>query len=92
MGLPNPSRKTKFSGANADREIFIFSVELTTWRIGNLTRLVHALATCVTLHTCFSLGTPPRAATISFAPHAGGLEEGGCRDTLQPTLHRKPSL
>ena len=23
-GLPNPSRETKFSGANADREIFTF--------------------------------------------------------------------
>ena len=31
---------TKFSGANADREIFIFPVELTTSRIGNLTRLI----------------------------------------------------
>ena len=29
MGLPNPSRETKFSGANADREIFIFPVQLT---------------------------------------------------------------
>ena len=28
--LPNPSRETKFSGANADREIFIFPVQLTT--------------------------------------------------------------
>ena len=25
MGLPNPSSETKFSGANADKEIFIFS-------------------------------------------------------------------
>ena len=38
-GLPNPSREAKFSGANADREIFIFPVQLTTCRIGNLTRL-----------------------------------------------------
>ena len=36
MGLPNPSRETKLSGANTDREIFIFHVELTTSRIGNL--------------------------------------------------------
>ena len=43
-GLPNPSRETKFSGANADRKIFIFSVQLTTCRIGNLTRLIHNLA------------------------------------------------
>ena len=33
----NPSRETKFSGANGDREIFIFPVQLTTSRIGNLT-------------------------------------------------------
>ena len=31
-----PSRETKFSGANADREIFIFPVQLTMSRIGNL--------------------------------------------------------
>ena len=34
--MPNPSRETKFSGANADREIFIFPVQLTTSRIGNV--------------------------------------------------------
>ena len=42
--LPNPSRETKFSGANADREIFVFPVELTTSRIGKLTRLIYTLA------------------------------------------------
>ena len=46
MGLPNPSCETKFSGANGDREIFIFPVQLTTSRIGNLTRLIHTLAIC----------------------------------------------
>ena len=46
MGLPNPSRETKFSGANADREIFLFPVQLTTSRIGNRTRLIHTLAVC----------------------------------------------
>ena len=30
--------KTEFSGANVDRKIFIFPVQLTTSRIGNLTR------------------------------------------------------
>ena len=40
MGPPNPSRETKFSGANGDREIFIFPVQLATSRIGNLTRLI----------------------------------------------------
>ena len=28
-GRPNPSRETRFSGANGDRERFIFSVQLT---------------------------------------------------------------
>ena len=36
-GLPNPSRETKFSGANGDREIFIFPVQLTTCRTGKAT-------------------------------------------------------
>ena len=48
--MPNPSRETKFSGANADREISIFPVQLTTCRIGNLTRLIYTLALCVTIH------------------------------------------
>ena len=43
-------RETKFSGANAEREIFVFPVQLTTSRIGNLTRLIHTLAICVTIH------------------------------------------
>ena len=43
-GLPNPSRETKFSGANADREKIIFPVQLTTSRIGNLPRLIHTFA------------------------------------------------
>ena len=42
---------TKFSGTNADREIFIFAVQLTTCRTGNLTRLIHTLAICVTIRT-----------------------------------------
>ena len=38
--LPNSSCETKFSGSNGDREIFIFTVQLTTSRIGNIiTRL-----------------------------------------------------
>ena len=41
---PNPSRETKVSGANRDREIFIFPVQLTMSRIGDLTRLIHTLA------------------------------------------------
>ena len=56
MGLPNPSRETKFSGTKSDREIFIFSVQLTTGRIGNLTRWILTLDICdghtyMTIHT-----------------------------------------
>ena len=47
--LPNPSRETKFSGANADMEILIFPVQLTTSRIDNLTRLIYTLAVCGTM-------------------------------------------
>ena len=50
-GKTNPSRERKFSDANGDREIFIFPVQLTTSRIGNLTRSILALAICVTIHT-----------------------------------------
>ena len=50
MGLPNSSRETKFSAADAGRKILIFLVQLTTCRIGSLTRLIHTLAICVTIH------------------------------------------
>ena len=46
-----PSRETKISGTNGDSEIFIFSVQLTTSRIRNLTRLILTLAIYVTIHT-----------------------------------------
>ena len=36
-GTAEPVFETKFSGANGDGEIFIFPVQLTTCRIGNLT-------------------------------------------------------
>ena len=49
MGLPNPFRETKFSGTSADREIFIFPIQLTTCRTGRLTQLIHTLAICVTI-------------------------------------------
>ena len=41
-----PVRETKFSGANADRGIFLFSAQLTTNRIDNLICLIHTLAIC----------------------------------------------
>ena len=41
-GRPNPSRETRLSSVNGDRGYFIFSVQLTTSKIGNHTRLIAA--------------------------------------------------
>ena len=60
MGRLNPSRETKFSGANGGRRIFIFPVELTTSRIGSLTWLMHNLLYVLTIHKLISkLLLPP---------------------------------
>ena len=59
------SRETTFSGANADREILIFPVQLTTSRIGNLTRLIHTLLYVMTIHT-YSGGRSHRISPPSF--------------------------
>ena len=55
-GTADPSRETKFSGASTDRQILISPVQLTTSRIGNLTRLIHTLAICETIHTYIHTG------------------------------------
>ena len=51
MGRLNPSRETKFSDTYGDRGIFVFPVQLTTSRIGNLTRLIHTLLYVMTIRT-----------------------------------------
>ena len=48
---PNPSCETKFSGAKGDRGISFFPVQLTTTRIGCLTRLIHTLLHVMTIYT-----------------------------------------
>ena len=50
-GTAEPVSRDQIPGANADREILIFPVQVTTCRIGNLIRLIHTLAICVTIHT-----------------------------------------
>ena len=50
-GRLNPSRETKFSGTYGDRGIFIFTVQLTSSRIGNLTQLIHTLLHVMAIHT-----------------------------------------
>ena len=91
MGLPNPSRETKFSGANADREIFIFPVQLTTCRIGNLTRLIHALAIRVTIHiyttTSFST-TDSSVIPGGITVHTGFQKPHWCTGRRLPVLCR----
>ena len=42
---------SKFSGTHGDRGMFIFPVQLTTSRIGNLTRLIHTLLYVMTIYT-----------------------------------------
>ena len=59
MRLPNPSRETKFSGPNKDREKIIFFIQLITSRIGNLTILI--LRICDTIHTYIHTYDFPRA-------------------------------
>ena len=62
--LPNPSRKTNFSGTNADREILFFPVQLTTRsRIGNFTRLIYTLVICI---LCDHLYIPGRTNKTMF--------------------------
>ena len=46
-----PARPNSQARTNADKEKNVFPVQLTTSRIGNLTRLIHTLAICVTIHT-----------------------------------------
>ena len=61
-GRLNPSRETKSSGAYGDRGTFIFPVQLTTSRIGNIARLSHTLLdghTYIhTIHTYISIYIP----------------------------------
>ena len=56
-GLPNPSRETKFSGANEDGEKKVFLVQLTTSRNGNLTRLILLLLDVMAIHTSSNFGS-----------------------------------
>ena len=62
MGLPNSSRKTKFSGANEDREIFIFPVQLADheqdWQPCPVVMAIHkniALHTSRCTYTCMHI-------------------------------------
>ena len=53
-------------GANGDREISIFPVQLTTSRIGNLTRFILTLAICVTCIPCILKLVPVNMYQVLF--------------------------
>ena len=88
------TRQTKFSGTNADREIFIFPVQRTTSRIGNHTRLIHTLMYVMIIHTYYSTVfvlkiTPPGSllnTSSKTAPPRKDQHRGG------HTLCRSPKL
>ena len=50
-GTAEPVSRYQILRHERGQEIFIFPVKLTMSRIGNLTRLIHTLAICVTIHT-----------------------------------------
>ena len=62
---PRLARPNSQARTNADRDILIFPVQLTRWRTGNLTRLIHTLAVCVTIQPYMSvvLNTVRESAT-----------------------------
>ena len=50
-GKGNITHENKLSGANGDKENLVFSVHLTTSKIGNHTRLMPSLLKVMTIHT-----------------------------------------
>ena len=50
-GTADPVTRDQISGTHGDRGILIFTVQLTTSRIGNLTRFIHTLLYVMIIHT-----------------------------------------
>ena len=65
-GTAEPVSRDQFSDANGDREIPIFFVQLTTSRIGNLTRLIHTtlLYFCGDNNTIHTTESPPAQGPV----------------------------
>ena len=82
-GTAESVSRDQFSGANADWEILIFPVELTTCRIGNLTRLIHTLAIRVAMHITVCVFFP-FILDIKFVVYEPGSHRKG--HTHQPSL------
>ena len=71
---------------NAEREIFIFPVQLmTTRRIGNLTRLIHTLAVCVTILE--ERYQSVRSSRINYSNDIDQCQNGSSNNLL--TLYRE---
>ena len=51
-GTAKPVSRDQILKRERGQETFIFPVQLTTSRIGNLTRLIHTIAMCVTIQLC----------------------------------------
>ena len=56
-GTADPSHEIKFSGVNGDREVLTFPVQLTTSKIGNLTRLILLLLYVMTIQNAIQAYT-----------------------------------
>ena len=69
MGLPKPSRETKFSGANGDREIFLLPVQLTASRIGKSPYIHTRVQTC----TCYQYVWKCEVRHMKYSTRPGGL-------------------
>ena len=74
-GAAETVSRDQFSGTNADRGKFIFPVQLTTSRIGNLPRLIYTLAICDDDHIrAFSVHLPLRLPSfVYFQVNTGDL-------------------
>ena len=85
-GTAEPSRETKFSGTHGDRRMLIFPVQLTTSRIGNLTRLIHTLLYVMTIHRYIHAYILRSPLLHNPGVHAGAL---GFNPMLLPKLDRR---
>ena len=60
-GTAEPVSRDQFSGANGDRELLIFPVQLTTSSISNFTRLILLLIYVMTISTIIHNISPVRS-------------------------------
>ena len=63
-GRLNPPYEPRLSGANGNREIFIFFVQLSTSRIGNLTRFIYNLLYLICDDYSYSVYSKVKLSTL----------------------------